>query len=354
MISVILPIYNVAEYLDECLRSVLEQSYSDIEVICVNDCTPDNSMEIVQAWAERDARVRVVENAINRGLGGARNAGLEVAQGDYIAFVDTDDRIQRNMLADMLELMQRNKSDLVFCDLWLLNADGSVVACKPLHDVQLAKCSSWKVADGLQPFTNMWPSAWNKLYRREVITSHRLRFLENIQYEDHLFYYQYLTVSGGAVSYLPKPLYFYRHQRSDSITGRISPRICEIFTVLDLLGDFFGNYFGRQNEQYQQIYCKLSVRLLWERTRSFTATDHWTGDYVELTENYISRARLYLSRFSRSQIGRYRDRTIPMRTRILLGPLRYWISCFCRVDKDRKYKYLNLMGVRIIVKKYCH
>ena len=106
MISVILPIYQVENYIDECLNSIMVQTYGDIEIICVNDCTMDNSITIVKEYMKKDKRIRLINHSENRGLGGARNTGIDSANGEYILFVDSDDYIHKTLVEKLYHALK--------------------------------------------------------------------------------------------------------------------------------------------------------------------------------------------------------------------------------------------------------
>lgn len=111
LISVIVPVYNVERYLDQCMDSLVRQSYINLEIVVVDDGSTDSSGKKCDAWAERDSRIRVIHQA-NKGLAGARNAGLDVARGDYIGFVDSDDYTLPDMFSTMMRNMQESEADL--------------------------------------------------------------------------------------------------------------------------------------------------------------------------------------------------------------------------------------------------
>ena len=107
LVSIIVPIYNVADYIEKCLLSVLNQTYRNIEVVLVNDCTPDNSIEVVQIILEgykADRQIQILHHTINRGLSAARNTGIDAAKGEYIFFLDSDDWISEDCIERMLQL----------------------------------------------------------------------------------------------------------------------------------------------------------------------------------------------------------------------------------------------------------
>ena len=116
-VSIVVPVYKVEEYIDRCLDSLLNQTLKDIEIILVDDGSPDNCPKICDEYAQKDARVRVVHKQ-NEGLGYARNSGMEVAVGEYIAFVDSDDFVDIRMFEELYDVARGNDSDVVYCNIY--------------------------------------------------------------------------------------------------------------------------------------------------------------------------------------------------------------------------------------------
>lgn len=104
-ISIIIPVYNTSKYLDQCLNSLVNQTLTDIEIICVDDCSPDDSASILQNWSEKDSRIKVIRHAQNKRQGGARNTGIKAATADYVGFVDSDDYVSHDFYALLASLM---------------------------------------------------------------------------------------------------------------------------------------------------------------------------------------------------------------------------------------------------------
>ena len=121
-VSIIVPVYNVEKYLDKCIESIVNQTYRNIEIILVDDGSPDKCPEICNEWAKKDDRIKVIHKE-NGGLSSARNAALEIAQGDYITFVDSDDWIENDMIQSMLTCAAKNDADIVCCGFYFDNVD---------------------------------------------------------------------------------------------------------------------------------------------------------------------------------------------------------------------------------------
>ena len=134
LVSVIIPIYGVEQYLDRCVRSVVNQSYAHLEIILVDDGSTDRCPAMCDAWANKDSRIQVIHKP-NGGLSSARNAGLDMATGEFIAFVDSDDYVEPDYIATMIDAAQKNHADLVMCSVFHEDADGNAIE----HDLDLGR-----------------------------------------------------------------------------------------------------------------------------------------------------------------------------------------------------------------------
>lgn len=210
-ISVIVPVYRVEKYLPACIDSILNQTFTDFELILVDDGSPDRCPEICDETAKRDARVRAIHQA-NQGLSAARNAGIEAAHGAWLSFVDSDDFLAPDFLATLHDAAVRAGADCALCGVQLTDEAGQKIG-------QLLS-----VADGVRTGRSILETlcrapeitylvAWNKLYRRDVFQT--LRYPVGMQNEDtYLAAELFDTVQ--TVICVSKPMYFYR-QRADSI-----------------------------------------------------------------------------------------------------------------------------------------
>lgn len=212
-LSIIVPIYKVEKYLDECIQSILGQTFTDFELILVDDGSPDACPQMCDAAAEQDSRVRVIHQK-NGGLSAARNTGIEAARGNWLGFVDSDDFVAPDMYEKLYHAAVNAGADCAMCSVQLIHEDGSRMDTPP----------QWKVYGGgytgediLKTIT--WQNnapylvAWNKLYRREVFRT--LRYPVGRINED-VFVFAELFDTIKKVACVEQPLYFYR-QRKDSI-----------------------------------------------------------------------------------------------------------------------------------------
>lgn len=262
MISVIVPIFNVESYLDECLESIINQTYEDIEILCIDDCTLDNSINTVKKYMRLDPRIRLINHEENRGLGGARNTGIREAKGEYIVFVDSDDKLDDSMLEKLHKAMSANDVDVVVCGLIQLYGESDEHPHSGFHHLQNPTSRVYHIADHKERLTDMWPSAWNKLYKTSIIREYSCKFPEKLLYEDHYFFYNYFA-HVKSFYYIDDALYIYRAGRPGSITATLSGREKEVYQILTDLRSVFMEQFSA--ESWYAEYEKVCFRLIWER-----------------------------------------------------------------------------------------
>lgn len=216
LISIIVPVYNTEKYLEECISSILLQSYTNIEVICVNDASPDNSNKILKRIALQDSRVRVIEHEQNGGLGAARNTGIQNSNGEFIASVDSDDIILPEMIDEMQKCQLESDADIVVCGINTLNDDLST-SQRYLPDFSYVEVSN--------KFTNLFrltnPSFCNKLWRKSLFDKSDIQFPSKIYFEDLATTPKLLSYSN-IVAGCQTCFYNYR-SRDGSITASVSP-----------------------------------------------------------------------------------------------------------------------------------
>ena len=223
MISIIIPVYNAEKYLEECFSSILNQSYDNYEVICVDDGSIDNSQIICREWSLKDSRFRYVYQE-NAGVSVARNTGIEMAKGEYICFVDSDDCIDEHYLECLLELMDNH--DAVICDLTRddgLGGKGNVKDKNPqrlIRDVIFERIKH--------------PGLYCFLYKASIINFYGIRFTEGcIKNEDTEFYIRYLAACENRIAITSYVGYYYRPNPSSVMA---SPLSIKSFTSIEASG----------------------------------------------------------------------------------------------------------------------
>lgn len=216
-ISVIVPVYKVEAYLDRCVQSIVDQTYQNLEIILVDDGSPDRCPEMCDAWAQRDSRIVVIHKE-NGGLSDARNAGLSAATGEYICFVDSDDWVLPDYLQTLYTAITQNQCDLAACDIQVVFDDDT--SAKFAHDKKTSYITAEKALTFLTHGEKVRAVAWNKLYRRTLLQDEK--FPVGKFHEDEFFTYR-IVAKSGIIAYIDVPLYCYR-QRAGSIMSTASVR----------------------------------------------------------------------------------------------------------------------------------
>lgn len=215
-ISVIVPVYRVEKYLPACIDSILNQTFTDFELILVDDGSPDRCPEICDEVARRDARVRVIHQA-NAGLSAARNAGIEIAHGEWLGFVDSDDYIAPQFYEKLYQTAQRTDADCVMCSVQNVDESGKSIdsaLMRVADEVKTGQEVLQKIGrDDVTPYL----TAWNKLYRRKLFNT--LRYPAGRQNEDVFVFAELFCQVQRAVC-VAEPLYFYR-KRIGSIMNSV-------------------------------------------------------------------------------------------------------------------------------------
>lgn len=229
-ISVIIPIYNVEKYIQQCIDSVIHQTLNEIEIILVDDQSPDNCPKICDQYAKTDRRIKIVHKPINEGLGFARNSGLKVATGEFVAFIDSDDFIDKNMFYSLYQEAIQSNADIVYCGLSFYKngcfTKKEEVSKRTVYSTENERKEL--ILDFVAPEPSYksdvkyMMSACKAIYRRSIIKENEIYFLSErkILSEDIFFNIQTILKSN-IIIFLPTPFYFYRYN-TNSITHKFN------------------------------------------------------------------------------------------------------------------------------------
>lgn len=213
LISVIVPVYNVAPYVEACLKSIVCQSYKNLEILVVDDASTDGSFDICQKFAVVDSRIKFMQHNENLGLSAARNTALEVAKGGCIVFVDSDDTIDKNMYSTMYSAVLKTEADIILCGYHCIDENGQITtSCSPIEKSLLLHGRE-KIKYNISTSDNC---VWNKLYKRSMFDN--VRFPVGKIFED-IFIMHKLFDDAHEIYMIPERLYNYRH-RTTGITLR--------------------------------------------------------------------------------------------------------------------------------------
>lgn len=239
LISVIIPVYNVEQYLPQCLDSIINQTYPNLEIICVNDGTRDSSREILERYAEKDCRIIIIDQE-NQGLSGARNTGLQYTHGKYLMFVDSDDWIELETCEEAVRAAEKHHADLVMWSYareydneskvkYMFWDDETVFEQEEVQS-QLHRRLCGLLGEELRhpDYANALETAWGKLYLTERIVSNHVEFIDTkeIGTEDALFNLYALGYAERAV-YLRKCFNHYRKTNQSSLTKTYNDKLFE-------------------------------------------------------------------------------------------------------------------------------
>lgn len=232
LVSVVIPVYNTERFVEICIRSVMAQTLPQIEIICVDDASPDRSRLIIKRLAQRDKRIRLVIHGQNIGIGGARNTGIAAARAAFVMGIDSDDYIRPDMIERLWEASGAGRADVVACGMAVLKDDGSL-----LYNVSWPRKKYVNDENQIDIINVLNPSFCNKLWRKALFATHGIRFPENQYYEDLATTPRVLRFAND-IRVIPDPLYCYV-QREDSITNSTSSKhILDYLRTFDILTDF--------------------------------------------------------------------------------------------------------------------
>ena len=227
LVSVIIPIYNVAKYLPKCVDSVLAQTYQNLEIILIDDGSTDGSGKICDEYAAKDNRIRVIHQP-NSGVSAARNAGLDVAGGEYIGFVDPDDYIHPKMYQTLLECIENSRADIAMCDFFRVSEDGRITASDFLHktDYLYADYQEW-IQDLSGCGKGVYGAAgyqviWNKLFKKSKIGT--VRFDPNFIRSQDVNFILDICVSPLKIQFCSQALYYYVQRSNSTMTQKKIPQ----------------------------------------------------------------------------------------------------------------------------------
>ena len=299
LVSVIIPVYNVEQYLRQCLDSVVNQTLKDIEIICVNDSSTDNSLAILNEYAERDSRIKVITQP-NGGAGAARNNGLSASTGKYLSFLDSDDFFEPDMLELAYEKAEEDKADFVVfqSDQYYTDDDKFVQVAWTLREKEIPPYTPFshrQMTDNIFKVFVGW--AWDKLYNREFVEQNHLLFQEQRTSNDMLFVFSAVAIAKR-ITVVKKVLAHQRRDAKDSLSKT------------------------RENSWYCFYDALLALR---ERLKS-------EGLYRELEKDYIN----YALHFSLWNINTLAE---PTKTKLITKMKSEWFEELGIKGKSEEYFY---------------
>jgi glycosyltransferase involved in cell wall biosynthesis len=268
-ITICMPVYNVAPYLEQCLQSVVEQTFDDFILIAVNDGSTDNSLEILQRFAAQNSKLKII-NQENQGMSAARNKALSLAESEYVCFLDSDDHLAPTYLEELYEAAEQNQADISCCYFSYHFLESNFVykhpfRCKGVFD-------SSEALKRLLKDTQIQSYAWNKLYKRTLFVDHNISYpsiaFEDIATTHRLFFY------AKRVAVIDRSLYYYV-QRKTSTLGNMNTKVINDFIrAVVLVRIFLSNrkIYPEYRKTYEamcrktNLFCKIWLcKIHWNR-----------------------------------------------------------------------------------------
>lgn len=258
LISIVVPIYNVEQYLQKCVDSLINQTYKNLEIILVDDGSPDNCPKICDEYAKQDSRIKVIHKE-NGGLSDARNAGMNIATGEYISFIDSDDWIKSEMIEDMYNRMIEDNSDLVSSGVLWVDENGAEIRNATVSEncvLNTEQAMAELINDG-----KLKQHVWNKLYKADLIKN--IPFDKGKYHED--VFWSYKVIGEAERISIEKNSYYFYVQRSESIMGeKYSAKRLDALDAMELRCEYIKEKFPNLYNNALTIYigsCMYHLQL---------------------------------------------------------------------------------------------
>lgn len=324
VLSVIVPVYNVEKYLDRCVKSLLNQSFQDIEIILVDDGSTDSSGQMCDIWKTRDCRIKVVHKK-NQGLGFARNSGIEIATGKYIAYVDSDDYILPDLFIKVIQRLEKTSADICYfgcIDIWtdhkLYGHPPKKLFYSSNETIEYVKAILGPIPQSTE-FLFGGVSAWSGIVKRELLEKNCIKFHSEREFlcEDIIYNLQ-VCMSCESIAIEPTCLYCYCHNDTNSLTtkyraDRFEAALKLYFYIREMLGNYVEN--EEINERIirslmQNLIVCVKQEILYEKT-------HGKKYMNKMLNKICSNPTVQKS------LGRYPIKKMPIRQRILFYTMKY-------------------------------
>lgn len=263
LVSIVVPVYKVEKYLERCINSLVAQTLRDIEIILVNDGSPDTCPEICDAWKECDSRIKVVHKK-NGGLSSARNAGFKIATGKYVGFVDSDDDIEQNMYERMYDIITKENVDFVMSDYIRVLEDGTSFL-KTL-DISGGRYDKFAIKKEIFPQLIMGEnleygpllSVWHCLYRTEFLKKNGLIFDEEVRWSEDNIFSAFVGYYADSFYYMKGEGLYHYYQNPGTITTAYRPAAWDVYCTMNshlhLFFDKVSDYDFQQQLKLHMIY----------------------------------------------------------------------------------------------------
>ena len=335
-VSIIIPVYNVEQYLPKCLDSIINQTLKDIEIICINDGSIDNSLSILKEYASKDDRIIIIDKE-NEGQGIARNLGIKKAKGKYIGFVDPDDWVDIQMFEKMYNQAQKLNSEIVICDLikyqeWSdkylkFNFYAEPKTPTKLKKVYLKPKENLNKEDFCKTLLISPCYAWNRIYKRELLHKNNICFSVLRCYEDCIFVLKSHIIANN-ISYLDDELYYYRLRKTSTLRS-YNDRYKDLFITIKEMKEFLDTCDGKLKLNFD-FFSVMSVYWVYN---NFTP---------QMQKILLKEAKECLSKENMKEL----------KNKILKDKIKKYTNniFYIKNTKNKTHKVICLFGVKIKIK----
>lgn len=317
-ISVIIPCYNTAKYLEKCLKSLINQTLKEIEIICINDGSTDNSLKILKKYTILDNRIKILTQD-NQGQSVARNKGIDIATGEYIGFVDSDDWIDLNFYEELYKTAKKTNSDIIMCNF----------ACIKNGKIKTNSVKHNKIYTNFKDKVNILSNGacWNKIFRTELIKTNKIYFPTNIFYEDNLFLIEAIYYSKNLTTINKTKYYYCIHDKSTT----------QNFQNIDKL--------------------KKSLVILINKIFDFVRENHLSNTDISILKKYISIAFINPEFLEDEDVRNNLPQELKNDKKIMnLGKSTKYKNLLERIfsiknSGNRKHKVITICGIKIKIRR---
>ena len=304
-VSIVVPCYDVEDHIGPCLESLMAQTHPDIEILCVDDCSTDRSVVVIEAKANEDQRITILRHSENKGRGGARNTGIRNATGDYICFVDADDYVSSSFVEILVGVIGENNADVAICN--MMSVDGEEVTAYETNFLDTTYVVDKSRENVLEVAMQFNPACTNKMFRRSLLAENDVFQPEHCYYEDVTFWLE-AVLHCRRIASISDRLYYYRWRYGSVMNTLELKHIDDRFSFIDKIDELVKRNilsipgsndrkvkedlliyimrhldYGVQLIERSQVTDKVSFRKYFEdRLESFSTEKSWGGLPVAL------------------------------------------------------------------------
>lgn len=261
-VSIIVPIYNVSKYIEQCLNSLINQTLHDIEIILVDDCGTDDSIVKAEKFAQKDKRIRIVHNKVNQGLSESRNNGLKYAKGEYVAFLDSDDFVDVEYYQVLYNIAKNSDADIAYSNVAFYYSENNINYDGWFYDRLFLNKPAIVISPEDKNSIICSCCCWNKLYRRQFIEKYNFVFPKKLYIEDIPYTFFSVMLANKLVGISDVNVYYRQRQDSIMSTAKKDKKSFDIFAIFDFIDNVFPKYvrYCADIDKYQKILDVLKIQ----------------------------------------------------------------------------------------------